>query len=111
MLNINPREMLCAFPAAVVECQCPCNTASSLERLGVCSQDTLLLILPSSDSSISFSFFREGEKKKREEKKKEKPRCFLHWQIDTTNKRDNLICSCGKSDSRLRFIQCTPGFK
>lgn len=47
------QEMLCAFPAGVVDCQCPCYTAFSLERLSVCSQDTLLLIPPSSDSSIS----------------------------------------------------------
>lgn len=52
MLNINPKEMLCAFPAGVVECQCLCYTASPLEGLGVCSQDTLLLIPPSSYSSI-----------------------------------------------------------
>ena len=70
MLNINPREMHCAFPAAVVECQCPCNTASSLERLGVCSQDTPLLILPSSYSSISFSFLRKRKERRRGKKRK-----------------------------------------
>lgn len=47
--------------------------------------------------------------KKREKIKK--TQSFLHWQIENMNKRDNLICSCGKSDSRLRFIQCTPGYK
>lgn len=67
MLNINPKEMLCAFPAGVVECQCPCYTASSSKRLGVCSQDTLLLMPPSSYSSIRL---KKKEKKKREEKKK-----------------------------------------
>lgn len=52
MLNINPKEMLCAFPAGVAECQCPCYTASSFEMLDVYSQDTLLLIPPSSYSSM-----------------------------------------------------------
>lgn len=66
MLNINPKEMLCAFPAGVAECQCPCYTASSLERLGVCSQDTLLLIPPSSYSSRR----KKCEEKKRKEKEK-----------------------------------------
>lgn len=64
MLNINPKEMLCAFPAGVVECQCPCYTASSSERLGVCSQDTLLLMPPSSYSSIRLKK-KEREKKSR----------------------------------------------
>lgn len=100
MLNINPKEMLCAFPAGVVECQCPCYTASSSERLGVCSQDTLLLMPPSSYSSIRL-------KKKKRERRKAETSIFPHWKIETVNKRANLICSCEKSDSRLRFIQDT----
>lgn len=54
---------------------------------------------------------KEGKKQRKTKKKKSKTSIFLHWQIETLNKRDNLICSCGKSDSRLRFIQCTPGYK
>lgn len=63
------------------------------------------LIPSSSYSSIS--------SKKRKEKAKRNLRSFfffLHWRIETMNKRDNLICSCGKSDSHLRFIHCTPGY-
>lgn len=105
MLNINPKEMLCAFPAGVVECQCPCYTASSLEKAGC-----LFTRHTAFDSPIllffnKFFFLREKRRGKKETS------IFLHWQIETMNKRDNLICSCGKSDSRLRFIQCTPGYK
>lgn len=49
--------------------------------------------------------------KKEEEGKKGNFNLFLHRQIETMNKRDNLICSCGKSDSCLRFMQCTPRYK
>lgn len=79
MLNINPKEMLCAFPAGVVECQCPCYTASSLERLGVYSQDTLLLIPPSSYSS--------RRKKSITFKEKEKSNLNLSTLADRNNEQ------------------------
>lgn len=56
MLNINPREKLCAFPAGVVECQCLRYRAPSLERLGVCSPDAF-------DASI-LRFFNKLKKKR-----------------------------------------------
>lgn len=64
------------------------------------------------DSPILLFFnIKKSPKKKKKRKKKRNFNLFLHWQIETMNKRDNLICSCGKSDSCLRFMQCTPGYK
>lgn len=83
MLNINPKEMLCAFPAGVVECQCPCYTASSVERLGVCSQDTLLLIPPSSYSSIG----KESKKKKKKHEKRKKRNLDLFTLADRNHEQ------------------------
>lgn len=65
MLNINPREKLCAFPAGVVECQCLRYRAPSLERLGVCSPDAF-------DASILRFFNKLKKKRVMEEGKKEK---------------------------------------
>lgn len=66
MLNINPREKLCAFPAGVVECQCLRYRAPSLERLGVCSPDAF-------DAPILRFFSKLKKKRERmmEEGKKE----------------------------------------
>lgn len=71
MLNINPKEMLYAFPAGVMECQCPCYTASSLERLCVCSQTHCFWFPPSSYSSVS------PKNRKRKGKGKKKPWSFF----------------------------------
>lgn len=65
MLNINPREKLCAFPAGVVECQCLRYRAPSLERLGVCSPDAF-------DASILRFFSKLKKKRVMEEGKKGK---------------------------------------
>lgn len=63
------------------------------------------------DSPILLSFNKLKKKEKGREERKKETSISSHWQIETMNKRDNLICSCGKSDSRLRFIPCTPGHK
>lgn len=73
-------------------------------KAGCLFTDTLLLIPPSSYSSIS-------PKNRKRKGKKKNPSIFLHWKTETMNKRDNLICSCEKSDSRLRSSQCTSGYK
>lgn len=91
MLNINPREKLCAFPAGVVECQCLRYRAPSLERLGVCSPDAF-------DASI-LRFFnklkkREGEMeegKKESEGKKNLIRLHLKERSHEQKRRFDLL--------------------
>lgn len=59
---------------------------------------------PFDSSSLLFFNIKKKEMKK-------PLNLLLYCQIETMNKRDNLICSCGKSESSLRFMQCTPGYE
>lgn len=70
MLNINPREMLCAFPAGVVECQCPCYTASSLENAGCLFTRHTAFDSPHHPPILQYvKKKREREKRRREKKR------------------------------------------
>lgn len=59
---------------------------------------------PFDSSSLLFFNIKKKEMKKT-------LNLLLYCQIETMNKRDNLICSWGKSESSLRFMQCTPGYE
>lgn len=69
MLNINPREMLCAFPAGVVECQCPCYTASSLEKAGCLFTRHTAFDSPHHPPILQYVKKREREKRGGEKKR------------------------------------------
>lgn len=56
--------MLCAFPAGVVECQCPRFTVAALEKMDACPPDTRASDSPpSSCSSISMEIKKRQRKK------------------------------------------------
>lgn len=80
--------MLCAFPAGVVECQCPRFTVAALEKMDACPPDTRASDSPpSSCSSISMEIKKDKGRKEcliflcwKIEKRKQKRRFDL-WEI------------------------------
>lgn len=65
MLKINPKEMLCAFPAGVAECQCPSFTVAASEKMDVCPRDTRAFDPPPSPPILLvFNKYQDKEKTK-----------------------------------------------